>query len=223
MVVDFQEKVKTERVYRLSWNLDHLITDLEVDAWLRTSKLLNAPDESAFWRIKEDLNLPEVVEFDAVGEVLEAIDYPYTDVRWPIMSKFMLDTLLSVGNFRHRAYPLMMVDCEVIDYAEDGRSIKSNIEFHNFFVIQVLEDLDVFDWENSIYERDPEVPDVIDDVEKLTLIEPPNGFPPLFRIFNFETSLYVSAEARSALEKAGVRGINFIQAENNYTVVSSLP
>jgi hypothetical protein len=164
----------------LHWNLDHLIDGADVDAWLRDFP--NAPEESTFWRIKDDLNLPERVEFDAIGEVFETIDYPYTDVRWPIMSKRMLETLLSVGDFNHRAYPLVMVDCEVIDYAEDSSPIKSSIEYHNFFVVQILEDLDIFDWDNSVYTRDSEAPQVLDSVQKLALKEPAGGFPPLFRV-----------------------------------------
>lgn len=66
---------------------------------------------------------------------------------WPIMSKRMLDTLLSVGNFRHRAYPVVMVDCGQIYNEELGTKSSSGIEYHNFLAVQVLEDLDIFDWE----------------------------------------------------------------------------
>jgi hypothetical protein len=215
--------LKTDRVYRLNWNIDHLIDNAEVDGWLRDLIFPNAPDNSAFWRIKEDLNLPDPVEFDVIGKIFEVIDYPYTDVRWPIMSKRMLDTLSSVGNFRHRAYPLAMIDCKQVYNKALDRKTNSGIEYHNFFAVHVLEDLDIFDWENSVYERDSEVPDVIWETEKIVFKKPLTGFPPLFRVVNFETYLYVSAEARTALEAAGIRGVNFIQAENNYTLVGSLP
>jgi hypothetical protein len=219
-----QETKKTDQVYRLDWNIDHIIDGAEVDGWLRDLNFPNAPDNSAFWRIKEDLNLPNRVEFDAIGDVFETIDYPYTDVRWPIMSQHMLDTLLSVGNFRHRAYPLRMIDCQVIGHnKQDNSSVISGIEYNNFFAVHVLEDLDIFDWENSVYERDSEVPDVIWETEKIVFNEPLTGFPPLFRVVKFETYLYVSAEARTALDAAGIRGVDFIQAENNYTLVGSLP
>jgi hypothetical protein len=72
--------LKIEQAYKLDWNLDH-IYDVEVDAWLRTLGFPNPPDDSAFWEVKEDLNLPKRVEFDAIGVVIEAIDFPYTDVR----------------------------------------------------------------------------------------------------------------------------------------------
>jgi hypothetical protein len=217
--------LKQDRAYRLDWNIDHIIDGAEEDAWLRVKRFPNAPDESAFWRIKKDLNLPERVEFDAVGEVFESIDYPYTDVRWPIMSNRMLDALRSVGDFYHVAYPLVMIDCEQIYNAELGTESSSGIEFHNFFAVHILEDLDVFDCENSVYEFSKNNSSNIDicSIEKVVLKEPEKGFPPLFRDSTLSTRLYVSAEARTALEAAGIRGVDFIQVENNYTVVSALP
>jgi hypothetical protein len=226
MITGILEIKKTDQVYRLDWNIDHIIDGAEVDGWLRDLNFPNAPDESAFWRIKEDLNLPNPVEFDAIGDVFEIIDYPYTDVRWPIMSQRMLDTLLSVGNFRHRAYPLRMIDCQVIGHnKQDNSSVISGIEYDDFFAVQVLEDLDIFDWEKSIYERDADAPHVLKDIEKLVLREPSEGFPPLFRVITsrLKARLYVSAEALTALEAASIRGVDFIQTENNYTLVSSLP
>ena len=225
MIVAIQETKKTDRIYRLDRNLDHLIDNSEVDGWLRESALPNAPDESAFWRIKEDLNLPNPVIFDVIGDIFEIIDYPSLDIDWPIMSKRMLDTLLSVGDFRHKTYPLLMVDCEQVYNEELGRDTNSGIVYENFFAVHVLEDLDIFDWENSIYERDPEAPHILESIEKLILKEPPGGFPPLFRVItsHLKARLYVSAEARTALETEGIRGIDFIQTENNLTLVNALP
>jgi hypothetical protein len=223
MLVGIQEEKKLDKVYQLTWDLDHLIDNAEVDGWLRDLDFPNAPDESAFWRIKEDLNLPNPVEFDAIGKIFEVIDYPYTDVRWPIMSRRMLDTLLSVGSFRYRVYPLLMIDCKAIAYADDASPIKSGIEYDNFFAVHLLEDLDIFDWENSIYERDADAPHVLKDIEKLVLREPSEGFPPLFRVITsrLKARLYVSAEARTALEAAGIRGVVFRRI--NGGVAGALP
>ena len=42
---------------------------------------------------------------------LRALDYPHTDkFGWPVMSRRMLYTLRSVREFRHRAYPIVMLD-----------------------------------------------------------------------------------------------------------------
>jgi hypothetical protein len=222
MTVAIQETKKIDRVCRLDWNIDHLIDNAEVDGWLRESAFANAPSDSAFWEV-EELNLPNPVIFDVIGDIFEVIDYPYLNVRWPIMSKRMLDTLLSVGNFHHRTYPLRMIDCEQIYDEERGTKAPSGIVFDNFFAVHLLENLDVLDLEHSIYERSERNPDVVMKVKKTVFREPSTGFPPLFRAVHRETYLYVSAEARTALEAAGIRGVDFIQVENNYSVVNSLP
>jgi hypothetical protein len=136
----------------------------------------------------------------------------------------MLGTFLSVGSFHHIAYSLVIMDCEKIYDERLDRETNSGVEFHNFLAVHLLEDLDIFDYENSVYERSENNPNVIkSNIKKVVLREPKEGFPPLFRVVNLKTRLYVSAEARTALESAGIRGIDFIQVENDYTVVSALP
>jgi hypothetical protein len=217
------EKLSTrdEKVYQLAWDLDHLLPDLEVDGWIR--EFPNVPDESAFWRIKENLNLPNPVIFDAVGAAIQNIDYPYMDVAWPIMSKRMLDTLLLIGDFRYRAYPILMVDCEQIYNKALSRNANSGLEFHNFAAVHILEDLDIFDWENSVYERSIKKPNSLRSFDKIVLKEPTQGFPPLFRIATvpLRTDLFVSAEARLALEVANIKGVIFRYLEGG--VAGALP
>ncbi len=213
--------VRNEKVYQLTWDLDHLLPDLEVDGWIR--EFPGVPDESAFWRINENLNLPNPVIFDAVGAAIQNIDYPYMDTAWPIMSKRMLDTLLLTGDFRYRAYSVLMVDCEQIYDEALGRDANSGIEFHDFSAIHVLENLDIFDWENSVYERSTKKPDSLRSCEKIVLKEPMQGFPPLFRITTvpLRTDLFISAEARSALEVANIKGVTFRYLEGG--VAGALP
>ncbi len=77
----------------------------------------------------------------------------------------MLDVLLSVGSFPHRVIPLVMVDCEVI-----GRGGKrSEKEDHRFVVVQLLEHLDIFDWEKSIYKPHPRLPNRVYSIDTLVL------------------------------------------------------
>jgi hypothetical protein len=79
MMATFQKQLTSAHAYRLDWNTDHMY-DVDVDAWL--TQFPGAPDNSAFWRIKENLDLPERIEFYGINDVFETIDYPYTDVRW---------------------------------------------------------------------------------------------------------------------------------------------
>ena len=157
-----------------------------------------------------EYNLPERIEFDAIFDVIQSSDYPINDVGWSIMSQKMLDILLSIGSFPHRVIPLVMVDCEVIG-SGGKRSEKEN---HRFIAVQLLEHLDIFDWENSVYEPDLTITDLVDSIDKLVLKQPQDGFPPIFRLSVYPYVLFVSGKARMALEHAGIKGVVFEEIEN---------
>lgn len=210
MVSEKTEPLSSDgRAFSLDWNLDHLLPDLEEDGWLVEFPGSKRIDNSTFWGIKERPDWPERVEFNAVTPILDVIDYPYMDVRWPIMSKKMLNTLLSVGNFRHTTYPVVLLDAEI--KLSTRERVRPDAESHNYVVVHLLENLDVFDLENSIYEYSKRNPSVIlsSQIKKAVFREPPEGFPPLFRVPPLDTRLYVSAVAQAALAAAGIRGITF--------------
>ena len=128
--------------YILNWDSSHFV-DLDADAWL----VKFSGYENIQLALLKEYNLPEKIEFDAIFDVIQRSDFPINDVGWSIMSQKMLDILLSVGSFPHRVIPLVMVDCEVI-----GRGGKrSEKEDHRFVAVQLLEHLDIFDWEKSIF------------------------------------------------------------------------
>jgi hypothetical protein len=164
-------------------------------------------------------HLPERIEFESAGNFLmihdlrrtRVTDYPYNREGWPIMSKRMLEVLLSVREFPHQVVPIVMLDAFTpLEFEEN----------HDYVAVQLLEHQDVFDWGKSIYERNPELPNCIESssLEKLVLRNPSGGFPPLFRIGTapLQTKLYVSAEGRTALEVAGIRGVNFVQLRGSW-------
>ena len=191
--------------YILSWDLDHLI-DLDNDAWL-----VKFPGyENIQLSLLREYNLPERIEFDAVFDAIQSSDYPINNVDWNIMSQKMLNTLLSVGNFRYKAIPIVMVDCEVIGLGGQ----RSEKEDHRFIAVQLLEHLDIFDWENSVYEPDLTRTDLVDSIDKLVLKQPQDGFPPIFRLSVYPYVLFVSGKARMALEQAGIKGVVFEEIEN---------
>jgi hypothetical protein len=120
----------------------------------------------------------------------------------------MLNALLSVRDFPHQVIPIVMIDRAVGDSKEFD-------ENHDFVAVQLLEHQDVFDWEKSVYKRNPERSDIIDRLDKLVLKIPQHGLPPLFRIaaIPLRTRLFISAEGRAALEQAGIKGLWFVDLE----------
>ncbi len=209
------------RVYEISRNFDDLEHYKEGERGQWDAYLIEFPgsDKIRFWNA-QPLNLPEPVEFDAQTDVLGSIDYFTTVPTWPVMSRRMLDVLLSVREFPHQVVPLLMHETPVLseEVEMEGRPyIRTGKVNHDYVAVQLLELLDVFDWENSVYELDPDFPGELDGFpEKIVLKEPEDGFPPLFRIKPLETLLYVSAEGRAALEAAKIRGVRFPRLRGSY-------
>jgi hypothetical protein len=223
MVTSDTTATKTHQAYQLDESSSHREgygeTELpEYDAWLITESIDCTTIKYSFWK-PNSLQLPERIEFESVGNFLmihdlmrtRVTDFPYNRQGWPIMSKRMLETLLSVREFPHQVIPIVMLDAFTPAEFEEN---------HDYVAVQLLEHQDVFDWEKSIYELDPEVPNCIKStsLEKIVLRTPPEGFPPLFRIgtASLRPDLYVSPEGKAALESAGIRGVNFVPLRGSW-------
>jgi hypothetical protein len=152
------------------------------------------------------------IEFHGYESSLSDTDYPYASVSWPIMSKRMLNTLLSVKEFPHRTWDVPFVgfpDNAPVMMLEKGLS--GGVRHDNEFVaVQLLEQLDIFDRENSTYKTYTAMPDEIMSIRKLVLKVPEEGLPPIFRLKVAPVLLYVSPEGRKALEAAKIKGIHFV-------------
>jgi hypothetical protein len=152
------------------------------------------------------------VEFHGYESSLGDTDYPYNDVNWPIMSKQMLNGLLSVREFPHRTWNIPFVgfpDNAPAMMLEQG--LRGGVRHDNEFVaVQLLEHLDIFDWENSVYEMHSIFPDEVDRIRKLALKVPEEGLPPIFRLKISPVQIYVSPEGRKALEIDNIRGVRFV-------------
>jgi hypothetical protein len=166
--------------------------------------------------ITTEMHIPESAKYWwGVEFILQEIEYPCCKHgSWPIMSKRMLEVLLSVRDFPHQAIPIDIKDATQVADVERGIGLKdSGIHNHNFVIVQLLEKLDIFDWEQSVYEPSKISSYGVGKVKKMVLKEPETGFPPLFRVATKATRLYVSAAARTALEAAGIGGVEFNNLE----------
>ncbi|MGB8699062.1 MAG: hypothetical protein WCD18_06575 [Thermosynechococcaceae cyanobacterium] len=209
---------RTDRAYRLSWDFDHLeISNQENDieirefpGWENTSKLT-----------KTDLyELPEPIFFEGDFEVLPYTDFPTNNVYWPVMSRRMYYTLLALGNFPHRVIPIAIMNTRMSPFESsqsllaDGQPNPEVTNFDDFVAVQLLEESDYFDFERSEYEPSPKFPQWVRSVDRYVLTEPPEGFPPLFRLAAYSVALFISADARAALREAGIRGVAYEFLDN---------
>lgn len=167
--------------------------------------------------------VPEPILFEANFKVTRQSDFPCNDVVWPIMSPRMIDTLRKVGDFPHRLVPVRFVDRSAQGPARslpDG-SLRPEVVDDRFAVVQLTEHIDVVDWERSTFRRSRVDPEGLIFFNKLVLVSPANGLPPLFRIPSDESKLLVSANARRALEAAGIRGVRFEKLPDRRTADTS--
>jgi hypothetical protein len=152
------------------------------------------------------------VEFHGYESSLSSTDYPYENIGWPIMSKRMLNTLLSVREFPHRTWDVPFVGFP--DNAPERllrEGLRGGVRHENEFVaVQILELLDIFDRENSVYKEGFVSPDKVRSIRKLALHVPEEGLPPIFRLKVSPVRLYISPEGRAALETANINGVRFI-------------
>lgn len=162
------------------------------------------------WMGTDKLEVPEPILFKANFAVTRLSDYPCNDVHWPIMSSRMIETLRRVRDFPHRLVPVRFVDRKVHgpEHCLPDGGLYSEVIDDRFAVVQLTEHIDVVDWERSAFRRRRSDPNGV-WFDKLVLMEPPGGLPPLFRLSSNESMLLVSAEARRALEAAGIRGVRF--------------
>lgn len=193
--------------YRLFWNTDHLghgADDAVLVPFPRWEYVMG-------WKGPEYLEVPNPVLFEANFKVTQHSDYLCNDVNWPLMSPRMLDVLRQVGDFPHRRIPVRLVNRKALGPARylPDKSLRPEVVDDRFVAVQLTEHIDVVDWERSEFETSQLGPATLYDFDKLVLVEPPGGFPPLFRVPADVSLLLISAEARRALEAAGIRGVIF--------------
>lgn len=194
--------------YKLEWEVwegkshDVVCRIVEFPGWGTNTRLAN---------IQPLFEPSEPVHFDTNFALLEDVpDYPNNTANWPIMSHRMLDVLLSVREFPYHAIPVTLVQDTVdvdIRYDADGRP-KPEYSKTDYVAVQLTSYADVFDAERSECSPYPFAwaANSRGIVDKLVMRVPPEGLPPLFRIEETAIPIFVSAEARAALESAGIRG-----------------
>ena len=205
-----QSRNKTQQAYELDRNLDRFEEFAEgkhdYDAEVIDPKRYGREIDDYFWDAEPIVEF-ERIEMEGTLFMFQGIDYLHTRPKLPIMSRRMLYVLNSVESFPHQVISVSIEDDVSSIYDVNKRSGKYNR--HEYVAVHLLEHLDVFDYERSIYEPRSDT-NIITDIDKMVFKEPPEGFPPLFKIPERLRDLYVSPQAKLALEEAGITGVDFI-------------
>jgi hypothetical protein len=208
--------MSTTTAVKQAYNLRHDAVHIEDTSREYDAYIVEWPEYREYstkFMIPNDFDFPDHgVEFHGYESSLSDTDYPYANVNWSIMSRRMLNTLLSVREFPYRAWDIPFVgfsDNAPVMMLQEGLS--GGVRHDDKFVaVQLLEQLDIFDRENSTYKTYTAMPDKIMSIRKLVLKVPEEGLPPIFRLKVDPVLLYVSPEGRAALEAADIKGIRFV-------------
>jgi hypothetical protein len=201
----------TKQAYELTQDVDHL-NKLSHDYDAYIVEWPEYLDYGLKFKQPNDFEYPnQRIEFYGYESCLSLTEYPFNDVSWPIMSRRMLNTLLKVREFPHRTWDIPFVgvpDNTPVKKLEKG--LGGGISHDNEFIaVQLLEQLDIFDWEESVYKEAFVSPGRVRSIRELALHMPEDGLPPIFRLKVNSVPLYVSPEGRAALEAAKIKGIRF--------------
>jgi hypothetical protein len=116
----------------------------------------------------------------------------------------MYYTLLAIKDFPHRVIPVTMESTKLDPSQPNYRTTDSE----NFVAIQFLEHANYLDRKLSIYSPEG------DYLKQYALNEPPEGFPPVFRLAANPGAVFITAEAREALKEAGILGTAYFSTFN---------
>ncbi len=163
--------------------------------------------------IPDGIKKPDKVYFMANFATLEVTDYPANDLRWPIMSRKMLDTLLSVGEFAHKLIPVVMLDDTCMDAGDiiEGE-LKPNVPINtDYYAVEIPEFTDTIDLPRSEYIPRKRFPNKIGNVIKLAYKD--MELPPFFVMRELLAHHFISTSAYEALQKNGIEGIEYLRGD----------
>lgn len=161
---------------------------------------------------KSGFEIPQKLFFQANFDMIPFYDFPYVDLSLLIVSNNMLNILNSIQQISYRSMEICMIDFKYLElpFEKDG-NLKSDVAFYdNYLAIQLLKHYDYFDYENSIYEY---FLDEVSRVKKIVLKNMDKKFPPLFRLTAYQGPIFISKEAKEALEANEIKGCVFEPVE----------
>jgi len=149
-------------------------------------------------------------------DFIQMIDYDYIDNEKgvPLLSNRLLKLLQSKEQSNLSILPVTLVsDCYLDSRFDKNGTLKSDVPFNsNFSLIQLQKFTDVFDAKNSEYDIDEDDGEV-EYIDKLVLTCARKSFPPIFKIKEDLTCLFVNGEVKEAIELAGLKGCVFEEVE----------
>jgi len=196
------------KIYSLNWEYSHS-GDSERDAFHIPFE--NSDKSSTIFlnpRYKD--KLPNRILFRANFNIIPDFDYPLTDLYVPILSDKMISLLTEIGDFKAIFTSVIMIDDTFLDeiYDKSG-DLKPDLKtVSSYKAITIVNRENCFDFENSIYkpsELNPSIPGYV----KMIVLKPLENSPPIFRIKEVPSMLFITEKAKLLLELNNIKGCVF--------------
>jgi hypothetical protein len=211
-------------IYTIDHDISHILSPITDAEHYKDAKLIyfDGWEDSMLENPAIDYTdrVPPIIEFVGNLDVLEWSDFPYTSPTFLLMSKKMLDVLLSVQPFKYRVYPTLIYSYEIeelVRYSFDGKRTDYHVEDPSLFtdkfvIMQLTEALDVLDEDKTIMEGQTAresgewyLPET--DVEHYEFTRQEKDLPPVFT--TPKTPYFYTEAAVCALEANNIRGVEF--------------
>ena len=142
-------------------------------------------------------------------------DYPYTDLGNTLFSCEMYRIMTEIGLPTHLSSKVFVVSDQMGLHAVEKLNVQeSGVPYlENFRLVQFLEYIDVFCFEQSEFERHLAFPEKVGVIDKLILKQPSLGLPSCFRIYESRSDVFINQRTKDEFEKQGVTGIVYEPVE----------
>lgn len=163
----------------------------------------------------ERIETIEEIEFLAnMNSINQGLDFPVS-FGYPVMSDKMISTLQEEGANNLNLIPVVLIDDAYLAerYNNEGELKNEVIVNRSYKLIQTCDIITCLDMEKSSYSPmmpGQKFPTVI---QKMVLRKPVSGFPPLFRMEEKKSLLFVSNEVKERFEQEKITGVRLIPVE----------
>ncbi|MDF4223012.1 hypothetical protein PXC01_15515 [Maribacter sp. M208] len=142
---------------------------------------------------------------------IENSDYPICDQSMPIISSKMLNILTQFGGLEINKYRINIIDDSFLGEKFDlNGNIKNEVPcIVDFQIVQPKLKISLLDYDKSDYDPMTEWEQFPTVIRKFVVKTPEQELPPIFRVTERPSSLFITEKVKNKLEENEIRGIQF--------------
>ncbi|NER17553.1 hypothetical protein [Spongiivirga citrea] len=201
------------KIYQLIYDYNRS-NDSEKDAYHIPFEHSNIAS-SIFLNKKHTERLPKKIYFRSNLNIITKTDFPLNDLRIPIMSDRLIKLIKSIGDINLKEIPAIMLDDKFLESKFDSSgSLINEVKYvDNYKAIMLLDRIDCFDYENSIYEPGELNPNIPGYIRKLVLNISDINLPPIFRIKESPSRILITEKVKKLIIDKDISGCLFENVE----------